>query len=113
MLLTISKPCSERCGAWVKGEIDTDTRELIYRFLVPPARRCSSRNVRPRLKVCVWSPSLLWLQGRPYAARPASKPSCCAGPRSALTYALITPIVARGRRAVPVARGRPRWSLRP
>jgi|SRR5215831_5659085 len=36
LLLTISKPCSERCGAWVKGEIDTDTRELIYRFLVPP-----------------------------------------------------------------------------
>jgi hypothetical protein len=35
MPLTISKPCAGSCGAWVKGEIDTDSREFIHRFSFP------------------------------------------------------------------------------
>ncbi len=35
MLLKVSQRCAESCGAWVKGEIDTDTREFIHRFAFP------------------------------------------------------------------------------
>ena len=43
----------------------------------------------------------------------SSMPAASKPRRRDLTYACLTPILPEGRRAVPVARGRPRWSLRP
>ena len=44
MLLRISKPCTETGGARVRGEIDTDTREFLDRFLVPPGSEVQKRE---------------------------------------------------------------------
>jgi hypothetical protein len=35
VLLKVKKSCAQTCGAWVKGEIDTDAREFIHSFSFP------------------------------------------------------------------------------
>jgi hypothetical protein len=35
MIVSISTACPSQCGAQVRGEVDTDTREFIHRFRLP------------------------------------------------------------------------------